>query len=292
MAQTRVQPSPSHCRAPTHDKIIDKMMSFQGNVLLIDDEDSLRHTLTRVLKAAGCEVSSASNGPEALRLMNNLHFDLVYLDIHLPGMSGLEILQNIRKSQTDLPVILFTGHASLQSALEAIRLGATDYLVKPIDPEVFIARTRVILAEQAVEQRKRQIRRQIAALRAELRTLEEQSAAASKEMLPSPETGDRFLKRGSFVLDLQAQRATLKDRVLSLPPTAFIYLTVLARRAPEAVDYQTLVTEAQGYAVEPSEASELAKYHIHVLRQAINANKDEAGYILNVRGIGYRVLTE
>jgi len=268
------------------------MMSFQGNVLLIDDEDSLRHTLTRVLKAAGCEVSSASNGPEALRLMNNLHFDLVYLDIHLPGMSGLEILQKIRKSQTDLPVILFTGHASLQSALEAIRLGATDYLVKPIDPEVFIARTRVILAEQAVEQRKRQIRRQIAALRAELRTLEEQSAAASKEMLPTPETGDRFLKRGSFVLDLQAQRATLKDRVLSLPPTAFIYLTVLARRAPEAVDYQTLVTEAQGYAVEPSEASELAKYHIHVLRQAIDVNKDEAGYILNVRGIGYRVLTE
>jgi DNA-binding response OmpR family regulator len=268
------------------------MMNSQGNVLLIDDEDSLRHTLTRVLKAAGCEVASAANGPEALRLLSNLPFDLVYLDIHLPGMNGLEILQSIRNTHADLPVILFTGHASLQSALEAIRLGATDYLVKPIDPEVFVARTRVILAEQAVERRKRQIQEQIASLRFELRTLEEQSVIAPSEMLPAPETGDRFLKRGRFVLDLQAQRATLRERVLALPPTAFTYLTVLARRAPEAVDYQTLVTEAQGYAVEPSEASELAKYHIHVLRQAINAGKDEAGYILNVRGIGYRVLTE
>ena len=64
-------------------------------------------------------------------------------------MSGLEVLQKIRITHPELPVILFTAHASLQSALEAIRLGATDYLVKPIDPEVFVARTRVILEEQA-----------------------------------------------------------------------------------------------------------------------------------------------
>jgi DNA-binding response OmpR family regulator len=94
------------------------------------------------------------------------------------------------------------------------------------------------------------------------------------------------------VLDIQAQRATLGERVLSLPPTAFEYLAVLARHAPDAVDYQTLVTEAQGYEVEHVEASELAKYHIHVLRQALNVTPDEAGYILNVRGVGYRLLTD
>lgn len=268
------------------------MMSSAGNVLIIDDEDSLRYTLTRVLRASGCQVSSAAEGQEALQMISNVAYDLVYLDIHLPGKSGLEILQSIRRTYPDLPVILLTAHASLQSALEAIRLGATDYLVKPIDPEVFVARSRVILEEQAIERYKRQLREQIAALRTELRTLEDQSAPASPELFPSHQNGDRFLKRGRFVLDLQAQRATLKDRVLSMPPTAFIYLTVLARHAPEAVDYQTLVTEAQGYAVEHSEASELAKYHIHVLRQAIDADKNEAGYILNVRGIGYRLLTD
>ena len=268
------------------------MMSANGNVLIIDDEDSLRYTLTRVLKAAGCEVSGAADGAEALRLIDNVHFDLVYLDIRLPGMSGLEILQSIRRSYAGLPVILFTAHATLQSALEAIRLGATDYLVKPIDPEVFVARTRVILEEQAIEKRKREIQEQIAALRSELRALEDQSAPHPSDALPVPESVDRFLKRGRFVIDLQAQRATLKDRVLSLPPTAFTYLTVLARHAPNAVDYQTLVTEAQGYAVESGEASELAKYHIHVLRQSIDANKEEPGYILNVRGIGYRLLID
>jgi DNA-binding response OmpR family regulator len=267
-------------------------MSTLGNVLIIDDEDGLRHTLTRVLKIAGCQVSGAADAPQALNIISATPLDLVYLDIHLPSMNGLEVLQNIRDSHPDLPVILFTAHASLQSAVEAIRLGATDYLVKPIDPEVFVARTRVILEEQILERRKRELREQIANLQAELHSLEEQSAPVQAKMIAPPEPSARFLKRGSFVLDLQAQRATLKERVLTLPPTAFIYLTVLARHAPQAVDYQTLVTEAQGYAVEHSEASELAKYHIHVLRQGIGASKDEAGYILNVRGVGYRLLTD
>ncbi len=267
-------------------------MSSLGTVLIIDDEDGLRHTLTRVLKIAGCEVSGAADAPQALNLINTIPLDLVYLDIHLPSMNGLEVLQNIRASHPDLPVILFTAHASLQTAVEAIRLGATDYLVKPIDPEVFVARTRVILDEQVIERRKRELRDRIATLQEELFSLEDQSEPPTPGVIATSETADRFLKRGKFVLDLQAQRATLKERVLSLPPTAFIYLTVLARHAPEAVDYQSLVTEAQGYAVEHSEASELAKYHIHVLRQGIGASKDEAGTILNVRGVGYRLLTD
>ncbi len=266
-------------------------MNSPGNVLIIDDEDSLRNTLVRILISAGCQASGAADGPQALNLVHTLPLDLVFLDIHLPSMSGLEVLQKIRASHPDLPVILFTAHASLQTALEAIRLGATDYLVKPIDPDVFVARTRVIFEEQAIERRKRQIQEQITNLQTELRALEDQSAPVPSGVISTPEARDRFLKRGRFVLDLQAQRATLKDRVLALPPTAFIYLTILARYAPEAVDYQTLVTEAQGYAVEQSEASELAKYHIHILRQSINATKDEPGYILNVRGVGYRLLT-
>lgn len=280
------------CLEDKQHTILHKIMSILGNVLIIDDEDGLRHTLIRVLKLAGCVVSGAADAPQALNLINTIPLDLVYLDIHLPSMNGLEVLQKIRSSQPDLPVILFTAHASLQTAVEAIRLGATDYLVKPVDPEVFVARTRVILEERIIERRKREIREQIASLQAELHSLGDQSEPPAPGVIAKPETGDRFLKRGRFVLDLQAQRATLKERVLSLPPTAFIYLTILARHAPQAVDYQTLVTEAQGYAVEQSEASELAKYHIHVLRQGIGANKDEAGYILNVRGVGYRLLTD
>jgi DNA-binding response OmpR family regulator len=267
-------------------------VSAPGRVLIIDDEANLRHTLTRVLQKAGCQVSGAADGASALHLLSASSYDLVYLDIHLPEMNGLEVLQKIRQSHPQLPVILFTAFASLQSALEAIRLGATDYLVKPIDPEVFVARTRVILEEQVIERRKREIRAQITALRTELRSLETEADSVPPKVLPISSPNDRFLKHGQFILDLQAQRATLSDRVLSLPPTAFEYLVVLVRYAPKAVDYQTLVTEAQGYEIERAEASELAKYHIHVLRQAIQADDNQPGYILNVRGIGYRLLTD
>jgi DNA-binding response OmpR family regulator len=266
-------------------------MTSVGKVLIIEDEEHLRSTLTRVLQRAGCEVYGAGDGRQALLRLGSTQVDLVYLDIHLPEMNGLEVLQEIRKTDSTLPVILFTAYASLKSALDAIRLGATDYLVKPIDPEVFVARTRVILAEQAIERRKRQIREQMAALQDELQNLEIERDVPPPSIF-STDVSDRFIKRGHFILDLQAQRATLGDRVLSLPPTAFAYLMVLIRHAPDAVDYKALAAEAQGYEVESSEASELAKYHIHVLRQAIDVKPGQPGYILNMRGVGYRVLSE
>jgi DNA-binding response OmpR family regulator len=267
------------------------MTSF-GKVLIIDDEDSLRTTLVRVLQRAGCEVTSAANGKDGLRRLFETEIDLVYLDIRLPEMDGLEVLQEIRKLNSQLPVILFTGHATLKTALDAIRLGATDYLVKPIDPEVLVARTRVILDEQAFERRRREIRDQIASLQSELRALESNLTQPTSSTFPASFPEDRFIKRGPFILDLQAQRATFGERVLSIPPTAFQYLAVLIRHAPEAVDYQTLAAEAQGYEVVKSEASGLAKYHIHVLRQILDVRQEQPGYILNVRGIGYRILTD
>ncbi len=267
-----------------------------GRVLLIDDEDRLRQTLARVLKMANCEVITAANGQQALQALADYAIDMVYSDIRLPDMNGLEILKEIRGKDLLLPVILFTGNATLKTALDAIRLGATDYLLKPIDPEVLIARTRVILSEQAIERRKREIREQIAQLQTELHRIEAAATPMPTTEFVNPNLkpgmDDRFIKRGHFILDLQAHRATLGERVLSLPPTAFVYLTVLVRHAPEAVDYQTLAAEAQGYEVEQAEASELAKYHIHVLRQALNVSRDEPGYLVNVRGVGYRIITD
>lgn len=267
-------------------------MSVLGNVLLIDDEANLRQTLTRVLQNAGCAVTSAADGSQALQILQNTSFDLVYLDIHLPGMNGLQVLQQIRQVSPQLPVILFTAYASLQSALEAIRLGASDYLVKPVDPDVFVARTRVILAEQALERRKRQLREQIGNLRRELEELESLSTPPPSVELGSSEPRARFIKHTDLILDLQARRATLGDQVLVIPPTAFDYLVVLARHAPETVDYATLVTEAQGYEIERSEASDLAKYHIHVLRQALEVGAPSEDRIVTVRGQGYRLLVK
>ena len=267
-----------------------------GNILVIDDEESLRHTLGRVLRQAGYEVTTAGEGHEALRLVNAGYetaspYDVVYLDIRLPGMDGLQVLKEIRQRDAHLPVILLTAYGSLSTALEALRLGATDYLLKPLDPEVLVARTRVLLEEKALERRRREVREQIAALQEELRSLDAgRPAEGLPEVMPAPE--DRFFKRGTLILDLQARRATFRDAVLVLPPAAFDYLVVLARHAPEVIPYQTLVTEAQGYRADMLEARELSKWHIHAIRQTLEADPTRPQYLLNVRGTGYRLVVD
>ena len=265
-----------------------------GRILIIDDESNVRQMLTRVLQRAGFLVEGAASGAEALSLIPEKRFHLVYLDIRMPDMDGLDVLKEIRLSWPELPVTLLTAHASLQTALDAIRLGAKDYLVKPIDPEVFVAQTRVILQEQIIEQRKRELRQQIAALQDELYQLQDKQDVPSEMRPDGPlDDAERFLKRGHLILDMRALRAILDDRVLDLPPTAFRYLSVLAQHAPDVVSYQTLVSEAQGYAMVPNEASELAKYHIHVLRQTLHDIHPQKERIIdNVRGVGYRLAIE
>jgi DNA-binding response OmpR family regulator len=269
------------------------MDSFMGGkILIIDDEASLRETLGRILQRAGYGVHAAADGRQALDLVHQQAFNLAFLDLHLPGMDGIQILKEIRQVQSRLPVIMLTGFGTLQSAVEALRLGATDYLLKPFDPEVLVARTRVILEEQAVELRKQELRVQIADLQAELRSLEQGAPAQPPADQPVPEPQNRFYKAGRMVLDLQARRATFGDRVLSLPPATFDYLIVLARHSPEVVSYHTLVTEAQNYQVDGVEARELAKWHMHVLRQALEIDPQNPRCILNVRGTGYRLLAD
>ncbi len=262
-----------------------------GHILIIDDEVSLRHTLARILQRANFQVTTAASGQEGLALLGQHAFDLVYLDIRMPDMSGMEVLKRIHATLPELPVVLFTAQPDLNSALEALRQGAADYLLKPLQPGDIIQRTQTILARQERERRKRQIRSQIELLEAELKSLE--SAETLPPPVSAPENGaDRFLKRGKITLDLHARRLTFGDQNINLPPTTFDYLLVLLRHAPNVVDYQTLVTEAQGYQVELREAQELSKWHIHQIRQALEPDEHSPRYLINVRGTGYRFITD
>jgi DNA-binding response OmpR family regulator len=266
-------------------------MADPNKVMIIDDEESLRSTLTRILRAAGIDSSAVSDGRQAINLLND-EYHLVFLDIHLPQMDGIETLRGIRHKFPKLPVIMLTGHGSLQSAVDSLRLGATDYLLKPIDPEVLVARTRIVLSEQATERKKDQIRAQIKALQSELMELEKPALGGLNVSQPIPSPQERFLKLGYLILDLQTRRATFRDRVLEIPPASFDYLVVLAKKSPEVVDYRTLVTEAQQYQVNLDEARELAKWHVHVLRTALEADPQEPCHLINVRGKGYRLIVD
>jgi len=263
-------------------------MSQPGHILIIDDEAALRQTLARILQRTGYEVTTAESGEMALSLVANTEFDLIYMDLRMPGMAGLDVLKIIHTSRPNLPVVLFTAQPDLDSAVVALRLGATDYLLKPLQPQVLIERTRAILSHQEKERRKREIQSQIQALQAELRNIESEGESQTVPPIPLGTTGERFLSRGTLTLDLHTRRVLIEERIVNLPPTAFDYLLVLVRHAPNVVNYQTLVTEAQGYQAEAHEAQELVKWHIHHIRQAIEPDPQNPTYIINVRGSGYR----
>lgn len=268
------------------------MAVLSGRVLLVEDEDNLRQTLTRILRQAGCEVTSASTAAEALQRLEGATFDLVYLDMHLPGgMNGLEALRLIVQAYPQVPVIMFTAYATLETALEALRAGATDYLIKPIHPEQFIRRTEELLKKQAIERRRRALQTQIAELQAELALLDHNAQAEAATPILA-QSSDRFIRRGRLVMDLQTRHVVFGEREINLPPSAFEYLLVLVRHTPDVVDYQTLVTEAQGYQSDRREAQELAKWHIHELRLSLEPDVRHPRHILNVRGVGYRLVID
>ena len=106
-----------------------------GRILVIDDEDSIREYLSMMLEREGYEVRASADGKKAIKLNSQDEFDVVVTDIQLPGMSGIEILSSLKESDPTVPVIIVTGHASQESAIEALNLGAFYYLLKPVSNE-------------------------------------------------------------------------------------------------------------------------------------------------------------
>lgn len=139
-------------------------MSEATHVLVADDDASFRSAVNRLLMSAGYEVTVVSDADQALRRLEDLSFDLLVADVNMPGNEGLAVLRR----QRIVPVLIVTGDPGLQSAIDAVRGAAVDYLFKPIDPEQFLARVaegvrrgRMLRSLRAAEQ---QLRRQLDAV--------------------------------------------------------------------------------------------------------------------------------
>ncbi|SLM31228.1 Response regulator receiver protein [Desulfamplus magnetovallimortis] len=102
-------------------------------VVLIDDEEEFSSTLAERLTLRGYETQTAASGEAGLDLVSNQPFDIAILDLLMPGMSGLDTLRQIKSLTPELPVVLLTGHGSTREGMEGMRLGAFDYLMKPLD---------------------------------------------------------------------------------------------------------------------------------------------------------------
>ncbi|MGB4691373.1 MAG: sigma-54 dependent transcriptional regulator, partial [Atribacterales bacterium] len=104
-------------------------------ILIVDDEESLREMLKEFLEGEGMLVELAQNGREALEKLHSLSFDLVLLDLRMPGVSGVEVLQEIKKEEPELPVVVITAYGSVDNAVETLKMGAFDFITKPFKLE-------------------------------------------------------------------------------------------------------------------------------------------------------------
>ncbi len=111
-------------------------------VLLVDDEEEFVTALGERLQLRGINVSTTTDGDEALRMIESDPPQVVVLDVLMPGLGGLDVLQHIRESRPDLPVILLTGHATTRDGIDGMRLGAFDYLMKPLEIDDLIGKLR------------------------------------------------------------------------------------------------------------------------------------------------------
>lgn len=146
-------------------------MTDKASILIVDDEENLRRTLAIILKRAGYEVMTAGTVKEAHQYLVASSYDLTFLDLKLPDESGLTLLPELRSLYPDMPVVILTAQDRLDGALEAIRKGARDYLLKPIDPPLIIKRVEEILAESnqppSFQKRYTQIKGMLKELRSE-----------------------------------------------------------------------------------------------------------------------------
>ena len=104
-------------------------------VLVVDDEQDIRDASERILSRAGYQVQKASRGDEALDILNKNSVDIVLLDLKMPGMDGMEVLERIRRLSETIQVIVITGYATVETAIEAMKQGAYDFIPKPFEPD-------------------------------------------------------------------------------------------------------------------------------------------------------------
>jgi DNA-binding response OmpR family regulator len=251
------------------------------NILVVDDEESIRFIMERTLAHENYCVDCAASGTDALKLLEAKHFHLVLLDLHMRPLSGIQVLTELRKRSQDTEVIILTGHSDIESAIEALRLGAFDYLMKPVQPDIVRQRVATALKRYDQNMYKARLRDQIANLQSTLQALE--SNAEPEKNVPAV----GILRKGILTIDSDHRKAILGEVELDLTTTEFKLLLGLAKASPQTVSASNLAASVLGYECSPVEAGELVKFHIHHLRQKIEPDPQKPRYIKTVRFEGY-----
>jgi len=217
-------------------------------ILLIEDDVRVARAVERGLTDGGHRVDHAADGPDGLIRAETGAYDLLVLDIQLPGMDGLEVCRRLRQERIGTPVLMLTARDAVGDRVRGLDVGADDYLVKPFALSELLARVRA-LARRAHGQ-----------------------------------VGEDVLRVGSLTLDRERRRATRDDRVIELTNKEFQLLEYLMRHSGRVLTKDQITQHVWGYDGEST--SNVAEIYIHYLRDKIDRGFSDP-LIRTVRGVGY-----
>lgn len=268
-------------------------MGDRGNILVVDDDLGVRVTVQKILSRSGYEVMTAASGDEALQLAREKSFDLALIDLIMPGIDGIETMRRLREASPKMIVIMLTAHGTMESAIEALRLGAHDYLIKPCPEQTLKLCVEEGMEKRRDQERQRTLMRQLTELTETVHDLagEEPKVLAPPHPPPTTERAgqpEALVCCGDLTIDLGKHEVVLGDKPLDLTPIEFGLLVSLARHPDKVRTSRELVQEVQGYECEEREAREIVRWHISRLRKKMGS---QASCIETVWGIGYKFVS-
>ncbi len=273
-----------------------------ARLLVVDDEPNIRSSLTRALRLLGYQVEGAGSGSEALAILKQAPYDLMILDMAMPGMHGTDVLLHARHLRPDLLIIILTGNATLESAIAAVKSDAVDYLLKPVKTSVLAAAIALALQKRSDERHRQHL------LHSAMQALQEAEGLRAPDAQPLPHAAEapspapvaktpagqltpgRFVQTGSLLLDRQKRLVVCEggpERTQELTKGEADILAVLMAFPNQVLTSRDLVRAAWGYEIEEAEARSLVRPYIFRIRQKIESSPDKPQLIQTVRGSGY-----
>ncbi|MDF2947464.1 MAG: two component transcriptional regulator, winged helix family [Bacillales bacterium] len=225
---------------------------MKKTVMVVDDQDELRESITVFLENEGYNTVSARDGEEALKIIkNSLNIDMILLDVMMPNKDGLTTLRELRMLQNSTPVILLTAKTDELDKLLGLEMGADDYITKPFSLREVVARMKAVLRRTAIQQ----------------------------------QVDDEWIHQANVKINLSTYEVFVNDARINLTPTEFRILAALAEKPGRVYSRLQLMNIAMGEAYVNYERS--IDTHVSNLRKKLTDN-DSLLNIQTVYGIGYR----
>ncbi|NND32678.1 MAG: response regulator transcription factor [Saprospiraceae bacterium] len=221
-------------------------------ILLVEDEKSLQETILLNLELEGYEVVVAGDGRKAIDTYQGQHFDLILLDVMLPGLDGFKVCEQIRLTDSKTPIIFLTAKDTTQDRVQGLRLGADDYLQKPFNLEELLLRIKNVL----------------------------------KRTVPEMEESTYLYNFGKYWIDFKNYTAQTNQGVINLTKKEAMLLKLLIDHKNDVVSRQEILQAVWGYDVFPS--TRTIDNFILSFRKYFEETPKEPKYFKSIRGVGYR----